>query len=61
MKPELVQAAATLAAVALQKCVQANEDITEAHMKSALLSAYQAIQDAEHEWRSRNPPAGVFV
>lgn len=61
MKSEHLQAAATLAAVALQKRVNANEDITEELMKSALLSAYQAIQDAQEEWRSRNPSTGLFV
>lgn len=55
MKPELIQAAATLAAVALQKRVAANDDITEEVMASALVAAYQAIQDAQEEWRSRNP------
>lgn len=56
MKTEHVQAAATLAAVALQKRVAANDDITEELMKSAFLAAYDAIQAAEEELRSRSTP-----
>ena len=50
MKPEFAQAAATLAAVALQKRVKDNDDITEDLMKSALLSAMRALQTAQEEW-----------
>jgi len=48
MKDEL-EAAATLAAVALQKRVMAGEDITEQVMADALLAAARAIQAAKKE------------
>ena len=54
MKPEFAQAAATLAAVALQKRVKDNDDITEDLMKSALLSAMRALQTAQEEWEAEN-------
>lgn len=60
MKQEYMQAAATLAAVALQKRVQANDDITEELMKSAFLAAYDAIQMAEEELRSRKTPVSYI-
>lgn len=56
MKNELIPAAAALAAVALQKRVQANEDITEELMTSALLAAYRSIQQAQKEWLTQHPP-----
>ena len=60
MKPEYLQAAATLAAVALQKRVQAKDDITEELMKSAFLAAYDAIQTAEEELRLRTTPVSYI-
>lgn len=55
MKNELIPAAAALAAVALQKRVQAGDDITEELMKSAMTSAYQAILQAQFDWIQKYP------
>lgn len=55
MKTELISAAATLAAVALQKRVEAKEDITEELMASALTSAYRAILQAQFDWIQAHP------
>ncbi len=60
MKPEHLQAAATLAAVALQKKVQQNEDITEELMTSALLSAHRAVLQAEAEVLKHQPRPNAF-
>ncbi|CUB01287.1 hypothetical protein Ga0061062_112135 [Comamonas thiooxydans] len=56
MKTEHWQAAATLAAVALQKRVNANEDITEELMTSALQAAHRAILQVERDYLNRTPP-----
>ncbi len=61
MKDELIPAAATLAAVALQKRVAAGDDITEELMASALVSAYQAIQDAKKTWQKTHPTMGLAL
>lgn len=55
MKPEFVQAAATLAAVALQKNVKENNDITEDLLQSALLSAMRALHGAQQQWARERP------
>lgn len=57
MKQEWIQAAATLAAVALQKNVNNKEDITEDLMQSAFLAAMRALQGAQQQWEKDNPPA----
>lgn len=56
MKQEWMQAAATLAAVALQKNVKNNEDITEGLMQSAFLAAMRALQGSREQWEKENPP-----
>lgn len=55
MNPEFAQAAATLAAVALQKCVKQNSDITEDLMESALLAAMRALHQAQKQWEKEHP------
>lgn len=55
MKPEFAQAAATLAAVALQKRVKENSDITEDLMESALLAAMRALHNAQKKWEKEHP------
>lgn len=56
MKDELTTAAATLAAVALQKRVLAGDDITEELMTDALMAAARAIQLAQKKLIRESPP-----
>jgi len=56
MKDELTAAAATLAAVALQKRVMAGDDITEELMTDALVAAARAIQVAQRQLLRDGPP-----
>ena len=61
MKPEFAQAAATLAAVALQKRVKENDDITEDLMESALLAAMRALHRAQKQWEKEHPSPPTYL
>lgn len=55
MEKETLLAAATLAAASLHSRTQEGNKVGRAHMTAALLTAMEAIQEAQREWEKHHP------